>query len=266
MISNGIKVDIDNYCKDRQKPSDKENLRYLLEVGNECPMCGKVITNFSADKHKLYEVAHIFPNRPTEKEKRILANVEVLGENSECFDNKIVLCRDCHKEYDEHKTIEKYNTMLNLKKKLLQNSKAQTALSHNVVEKELLDVVQQISSLSTASDLKSEMEPLSYTVMNVKEKIPSNKFLRNEVENLVSNYFIYLKDLFKSLDEISFETIASSFRHSYWQAKKENLDQEEIFESLVNWVKSKTRCSSTIARILVSYFIQSCDVYGKISR
>lgn len=79
--------------------------------------------------------------------------------------------------------------MLNLKKKLLQNSKAQTALSHNVVEKELLDVVQQISSLSTNSDSISEMEPLSYTVMSVKAKIPSNNLLRTDVEGLVSNYF-----------------------------------------------------------------------------
>jgi hypothetical protein len=134
MIRNGTVVDIETYCKDRKRPTDKENLRYILEVGNECPMCGKIITDFSADKHKLYEIAHIFPNSPTEKEKPVLADVEVLGENSESFENKIALCRDCHKEYDEHKTIEKYNAMLNLKKKLLQNNKVQTALSHNVIE------------------------------------------------------------------------------------------------------------------------------------
>lgn len=266
MICNGTVVDIETYCKDRKRPTDKENLRYILEVGNECPMCGKIITDFSADKHKLYEIAHIFPNSPTEKEKSVLADVEVLGENSESFENKIALCRDCHKEYDEHKTIEKYNAMLNLKKKLLQNNKAQTALSHNVIEKELLDVVQQISSLSTNPDSIFEMEPLSYTVMSVKAKIPSNNLLRTDVEGLVSSYFLYLKDLFKNLDEVSFETIAASFKHSYCQALKEKLDQEEIFESLIDWVKSKTRCSRTVARILVSYFIQNCDVYGKISR
>lgn len=165
--------------------------------------------------------------------------MEVLGENSESFENKIALCRDCHKEYDEHKTIEKYNAMLNLKKKLLQNNKVQTVLSHDVIEKELLGVVQQISSLSTNPDSISEMEPLSYTVMSIKAKIPSNNLLRTDVEGLVSSYFLYLKDLFKNLDEVSFETIAASFKHSYCQALKEKLDQEEIFESLIDWVKSK---------------------------
>ena len=57
MIRNGTVVDIETYCKDRKRPTDKENLRYILEVGNECPMCGKIITDFSADKHKLYEIA-----------------------------------------------------------------------------------------------------------------------------------------------------------------------------------------------------------------
>lgn len=46
MIRNGTVVDIETYCKDRKRPTDKENLRYILEVGNECPMCGKIITDF----------------------------------------------------------------------------------------------------------------------------------------------------------------------------------------------------------------------------
>ena len=130
MIRNGTIVDVATYCKDRKRPNDKENLRYILEVGNECPMCGKIITDFSADKHKLYEVAHIFPNSPTGEEKTVLADVEVLGENSESFENKIALCRDCHKEYDEHKTVEKYNAMLKLKKKLFCVVKSSRSLHH----------------------------------------------------------------------------------------------------------------------------------------
>lgn len=266
MICNGRNIDIATYCKDRKQPTANENLRYVLEVDNRCPMCGRIITNFSAAKTKLYEIAHIFPNSPTAVEKKILANVEVLGDNSESFENKIALCRDCHKEFDEHKTVEKYNEMLNLKKKLLQNIEAKTALSHNTIEKELCDVVLKISSLSTDSDTLAKIEPLAYSVMSVKDKIPSNYLLRNDVERLVSNYFLYLEDLFKSLDDVSFDTIAASFKHSYSQAKKEKLGQEEIFESLLDWVKSKTHCTTSVARILVSYFIQNCDVYGKISR
>lgn len=116
MIHNGRTINVATYCIERKNPKGNESLRYVLEVENCCPKCGKAIMNFSADKKKLYEIAHIFPNRPTEEEKKILADVEVLGDDSECFENKIALCRDCHKEYDEHKTVEKYYDMLNLKR------------------------------------------------------------------------------------------------------------------------------------------------------
>lgn len=190
----------------------------------------------------------------------------MLGDDSECFENKIALCRDCHKEYDEHKTVEKYNDMLNLKKKLLKSSNAKTDLSHNMIENELFDVVKKISSLATDNDALSKCEPLSYNVMSIKEKIPFNNLLCNDVEGLVSSYFLYIKDLFKSLDNASFEAIASSFKHSYCQAVRQQLDQEDIFETLVQWVKKKTQCANSVARIIVSYFIQNCDVYGKLSR
>lgn len=266
MIHNGRTINVATYCIERKNPKGNESLRYVLEVENCCPKCGKVIMNFSADKKKLYEIAHIFPNRPTEEEKKILADVEVLGDDSECFENKIALCRDCHKEYDEHKTVEKYYDMLNLKKKLLKSCNAKTDLSHNMIEDKLFDVVKKISSLATDNDALSKCEPLSYNVMSIKEKIPFNNLLCNDVEGLVSSYFLYIKDLFKSLDNASFEAIASSFKHSYCQAVRQQLDQEDIFETLVQWVKKKTQCANSVARIVVSYFIQNCDVYGKLSR
>lgn len=177
MIHNGRTINVETYCIERKNPKGNESLRYVLEVENCCPKCGKTIMNFSADKKKLYEIAHIFPNRPTEEEKKILADVEVLGDDSECFENKIALCRDCHKEYDEHKTVEKYNDMLNLKKKLLKSCNAKTDLSHNMIEDELFDVVKKISSLATDNDVLSKCEPLSYNVMSIKEKIPFNNLL-----------------------------------------------------------------------------------------
>lgn len=265
MVHNGAFISVETYCKDRENVSEKERLRYVLEVDNCCPVCGKVLTTNAADKKRLYEIAHIFPNSPTEAEKNILADVEVLGENSECFENKIALCRDCHKEYDENKTVIKYDKMLKLKKRLLQNFSAKTDLSHNSIEKELISVICDISSLAIG-DKQSVVESLSYQAMKVKDKITTDKILCTQVESLVSNYFLYIETLFKSLDDMSFETIASSFRHSYCQALKSNLTQEEIFEKLTDWVKNKTKCSRTVAQMVVAFFIQDCEVYGKISR
>lgn len=54
MIHNGRTINVATYCIERKNPKGNESLRYVLEVENCCPKCGKAIMNFSADKKKLY--------------------------------------------------------------------------------------------------------------------------------------------------------------------------------------------------------------------
>lgn len=55
MIHNGRTINVATYCIERKNPKGNESLRYVLEVENCCPKCGKAIMNFSADKKKLYD-------------------------------------------------------------------------------------------------------------------------------------------------------------------------------------------------------------------
>lgn len=57
----------------------------------------------------------MFPNSPTPVEKTILQNVRIAGTNSEDPLNKIALCHDCHKYYDDNKSVELYDEMFDLK-------------------------------------------------------------------------------------------------------------------------------------------------------
>ena len=43
------------------------------------------------------------------------------------------------------------------------------------------------------------------------------------------------------------------------------MNQEEIFETISNWLVSQTHCSQTAAEIMVSFFVQDCEVYDKLS-
>ena len=61
MIHNGRTINVATYCIERKNPKGNESLRYVLEVENCCPKCGKAIMNFSADKKKLYEIARKHP-------------------------------------------------------------------------------------------------------------------------------------------------------------------------------------------------------------
>ena len=106
--------------------------------------------------------------------------------------------------------------------------------------------------MATDNDALSKCEPLSYNVMSIKEKIPFNNLLCNDVEGLVSSYFLYIKDLFKSLDNASFEAIASSFKHSYCQAVRQGavLAKAESSLNLSNTRTERSRLQNRLLRLI----------------
>ena len=96
-------VDFDTYCIARKNPTSSELFLYLEEVDSCCPKCGIPFSRTKDGKFvKGYEIAHVFPNSPTPAEKIMLQNVCIAGINSEDPLNKIALCHDCHKYYDDN--------------------------------------------------------------------------------------------------------------------------------------------------------------------
>ena len=59
----------DPYLKERRAPTAVDQQLYLKEVSFVCPLCGKILRHRGQRKtNKLYEIAHIFPNSPTEEQ------------------------------------------------------------------------------------------------------------------------------------------------------------------------------------------------------
>ena len=111
----------DPYLKKRKAPTEAEQQLYLKEVSFSCPLCGKILRHKKQGKaNKLYEIAHIFPNSPTEEQYELLSKLPRLGDNSESFENKIALCKDCHDQQDYHTTTEDYLKLLKKKQHFLQ--------------------------------------------------------------------------------------------------------------------------------------------------
>lgn len=87
----------DPYLKARRKISEAEQQLYLKEVSFICPLCGKILRHRKQFKaNKLYEIAHIFPNKPTEEQYELLSSLPRLGENSESFEILITPLRFHH--------------------------------------------------------------------------------------------------------------------------------------------------------------------------
>ena len=264
MYRNGERIDVESYCIGRKKLSPNEENVLLEEVNSRCPIigCGKSLINQKGGQyHKEYEIAHIFPNSPSDMEKVILENVEVDGENSESLSNKILLCHNCHKAYDNGKTAVSYQQMLDLKRKLANDLKAKKEISMNSIEEDIAKAIDALVHLNPKELEKAGR--LEYQALNVAEKVKEDAVLRMDIEDRVTRYFNYIRQVFKYLDPSGekFELICISVRKLYLQLKLSHLSQSDIFEQLSDWFSSKTHTNSNVCGAMTSFFVQNCDVY-----
>ena len=81
----------DAYLQTRKRNHDYEIRLFLHEVNFCCPLCGKLLQSRYQKKPaaRRFEIAHIYPNSPTQKQYETLAGLERLGTTCEDFENKI---------------------------------------------------------------------------------------------------------------------------------------------------------------------------------
>lgn len=256
----------DSYLKQRKEPTEAEQQLYLKEVSFVCPLCGKILRHRKQKKpNKLYQIAHIFPNSPTEEQYRLLSKLPRLGDNSESFENKIALCKDCHGQQDYHTTQEDYLNLLNKKQQFLNLTDLHEATLTMGIEAEIEDVVNKIYSLREDDLLK-----LNYTPVKLAKKFTANEFLlKTKISAYVTSYYPYIRDLFIDLEgNNGFRLDALSLQIKSCFIKMEGLsgDKSLIFDQLVNWLMSKSHSTSKSAcEAVVSFFVQNCEVFYEIT-
>ena len=55
-----------------------------------------------------------------------------------------------------------------------------------------------------------------------------------------------------------------SIRQAYLNCLKQNMNKVDIFDSISNWIVSKVSCNMVISKIIVSFFVQNCEIYDKL--
>lgn len=260
-------VDFDNYCIDRKSPTQPELLMYMEEVNGCCPICGKPLTlEKNGRAKKLCEIAHVFPNRPTEYEKSVLKDVRLAGDNSESTLNKIALCKDCHDEYDELKTVDSYNNMFELKARLRLELDSKKMMANFSMEDELGAIVLRLAHL-TPEDFKL-LTKLEMNALTVDQKVEDDfVLLRNKIEQDVVQYYLFIRSKFKELgdDALSFDTIAYNVKLAYCKLRDKKLNKPQIYDQMVMWFENQTHCRKEACEKMVAFFIQNCEIYEKLS-
>ena len=266
----------DEYLIERKQPQDYEIRLFLNEVDFKCPICGKLLQskNQKKQKEKMFQIAHIYPNRPTKEQFETLLGLERLGENCESFENKIALCKECHGTQDFNTSKEDYLSLLNKKKKFLTKSALWDVTVSLGLESKIEDVIDDITKV-TSEDIKE----LVYNPVPLAEKFETKEFmLQTKVSGYVTSYYPFVRDTFKKYDgknNFSFSVLSGQIKACFEKMETLSADKNIIFKQMVNWLQAKRikKFEDKIqddlqmaCEIIISFFIQNCEVFHVVSK
>ncbi|WP_027107091.1 ABC-three component system protein [Ligilactobacillus ceti] len=220
---------------------------YLLkECRGNCPMkCGKSLAKeINGKLDYVYEISLI------EKDKK------------DGLNNLIALCPQCFSifQLDDDKTRIKE---LKLSKKML---------SKHFVSEELLDPIHLEKGLTDVLSNLSKLNPMTISVSldpkEISQKVTDpNLYLL--VKNNVTTYFLSIKKIMINLDKqgvIEYEILQNQMRTLYLKMAKTKRSEQEIFYEISNKIHKTTLANKLYCDIVVSYFIQSCEVFNAVTK
>lgn len=248
----------------RKKPTENMGLVLFDEVGGICPICTKPLMRKSKGQMtKLFEIAHIYPNSPRPHELELLKKETRLSKNVDAEENLIALCRDCHKIFDNPRTTKGYKEMVDIKKELQRLSNLRKSWFDHSIDEAINKVITSLVSFSGDTEAQ-----LSLSVMTVDSKSDDtlNALVKFKIKNNVKYFYTSIKSKFAELDKVepyTSDAIYSQVKTYYLQLKKRKFDQTQIFTALTEWINNVTDCDSTeVSEIIVSFFVQNCEVYS----
>ena len=233
----------------KQKVAAELKNRYgdylLAESAGFCPNCGKelTITAESGKAVNVFEVSLI--------DKSAAATP----------DNLLAMCPSCCGTYliDNNKKLCKE---LQDKKKVLTTHKQSVHLLDDLpLEKGITAVITQLKKLKEKDLAEAVLDPKELT----KKIDPARDLaLYLSVNTYVTTYFLKIREITISLDKrnvIDYEEVQDQMKAIYRRLKKANKSKLEIFTEISKKVHRVTLQDDIFCQIVVSYFIQSCEVF-----
>ena len=245
----------------RKSYGENANINFVAQVNGVCPKCScPILYDKNERKYKGYELAHIYPLNPTDEEKQILKGVELSSEDPNHDSNIIPLCISCHNKLDNPRTLEEYNQLLAIKKKILADAYQQKIFPEYMLENDIIEILDKLAESS--DNYEGNIE---YDIKILDEKLDSTMppLMSKKIRWHVTSYYPFIKDKLATLDNIISERISLQIKLFYLEQKKQNIaSQDDVYRNLVNWIMKKTRSvNHEASEIIVAFFIQNCEVF-----
>lgn len=234
----------------------------LYENGNLCPMCGVPCNIKASDLHdenyeKInFEIAHVYGLRNS-------ANLMYPGmyhikdiNEINSYKNLLLLCKQCHRRYDNPPTYDKYIEMVKVKAGLNQKFEKKTIIGQELSL--LWDRVEEIKQLQNLSYENDFAIPTHYI-----EKIEKNKLSYMKQRSLRQNLLMFNTEIKLFFEDNAPEIgtlILKVNSKIYKDLKNRNIENEEIIDILIKENSNIMSLSSELQTAIVNYCIYVCDV------
>ena len=257
-----------SYLKKRKKPTSAEIRLFLREVNYHCPICGKELQSRRQKKldEKLFQIAHIYPNSPTEEQYYELKGLKRLGDNSESFENRIALCKNCHGTQDFHTTKEEYLELVTKKEECLKKMELEDATNPLGLETEIETVIGKVVKFR-----ENDIQDINYKVVSIDKKFEdSDLMLKSKIRGYLLIYFAFVRDTFENISNntlFDFDILSGQIRACFKKMDNIGATKTEIFDAMVEWLNNRTgNISRNACEVIISFFVQECDVFDEITK
>ena len=246
---------------------DSDELSYFLQVDRTCPLCGDPL-EIKRKKNTFYKysIIPIYPNGLSTEKDTEFDSIHARPVDSKSSYNKICVCPTCGDKYVFNPTAIVYDKLYSYKEHALSEAESDSRIQTLSLDTEITKVIDALKNVDETPTIKElRKQPLT-----IRKKIKDNELLETKITNDVKGYYFYVRSLLANLDDkhSHFRIIANSIQNCFLTLDESLDDQEEIYYKIVEWVMKKTRLGPTYftaSQIVVSFFVQNCEVFDEIS-
>ncbi|MCD8244787.1 MAG: HNH endonuclease [Parabacteroides sp.] len=250
----------------RKKYSPLDEMILFNEVDGRCPLCDiqLFVEKQNKSKSKKFQIAHIYPLNPSNAEIEELCGESRLADDVNDLKNVIAVCPNCHTVFDKPRTREEYQKWFGIKKSLLDKAATKEMFSHFTLEEEIGEILSRLN----ANSIENSLVLLNYNLIRVDNKLDSSvlPLTKKTIKDDIANYYRYIEESFKRIEGTKpgkSELIAAQVRLAYLKMLDQESKQEVIHKALIDWLNMQTgEYSRQACSIIVSFFIQSCEIFS----
>lgn len=219
--------------------SGANEIAMLTETGGTCQKCGRPLGIKKEDE-------------PVSYAKRIH-----LSDNED-----IIVCVDCEREMHSLSDAER-SQLISDKHSLERLVTARDAISRHELETQIMEVLEAIHNMDVTEETKLKIEPIK-----VEKKI-TEKRLKDRVLQDVTQLYDGVNsalDYLSGESRLNVDKFAKCVKRMFEDASETLTSQSEIYYALVDDLFVKCgRKHRTACEVIISYFVQRCEVFNEIT-